>query len=722
MVELGSVTVARSPFSPSWHSVAELTPRLMPYATVQRMIFRGRPWYVVQDQTGGKVYRLTGAAYALLAGMDGRTTVQALWERANASEVRDACTQPEVVDLLTRLHAADLLQADAMPDSAALLDRHRNKRTEKIKQWLMNPMSLKIPLINPDRFLTRFEPYVGWCFGAWGAALWALVVLPALFLAGQHWYDLTENLSDRVLSGSNLVVMAAVYPVVKLLHELGHGFATKRWGGAVRELGLMFLIFAPVPYVEASSSSAFASKYRRATVAAAGMLVELFLAALALHIWLAAEPGILRGVAFNVMVICGVSTLVVNGNPLLRYDGYYILSDLIEIPNLAQRGQAWWTYLIDRYGFGSTDAMRPDETPSEQRWLVAYTPLAFCYRTFVTVSVILAVANKYFFVGVLMALWSAWGLFGAPLRKGWKHLSSSGSLQRVRQQAMRRTACFIGGLVLLLVFIPVPMHSRSLGVVWLPDRAMLHAGGNGFFVRWLVTPGTSVRRGQPLYRLENPQLRAEAAVARAKVDQAQARYDAEHYSDPTKAAISGRQLAEAQESLERAELRLARLTGRAGDDGALVVATAQDMPGHYYKQGELLGYVLQEREMIVRAVVQQDDIDLVRGRLSGARLHLAGSLGDAWTTKVIRAFPSAVDELPTAALGLTAGGIIATNPNDTNGVKTIQRVFIVDLVLPPDARPRFGERAQVRFEHGSEPLAIQGFRRLRQVFLSHFDV
>lgn len=714
--------MSRSPFSPGWHSVAELKPRLMPYATVQRMVFRGRPWYVVQDQTGGKVYRLTAAAYVLLAGMDGRTTVQALWERANASDVRDACTQPEVVDLLTRLHAADLLQADAMPDSAALLDRHLRKRTETIKQWLMNPMSLKIPLLNPDRFLARFVPYVGWCFGPWGAAMWALVVLPALLLAGEHWHDLTENLSDRVLSGSNLMVMAAVYPVVKLLHELGHGFATKRWGGTVRELGLMFLIFAPVPYVEASSSSAFPSKYRRATVAAAGMLVELFLAALALHVWLAAEPGILRGVAFNVMVICGVSTLVVNGNPLLRYDGYYILSDLIEIPNLAQRGQAWWTYLIDRYGFGSNDATRPDETPSEQRWLTAYTPLAFCYRTFVTVSVIFAVANKYFFIGAMMALWSAWGLFGAPLRKGWKHLSSSGSLHRVRQRAICRTAYFVGSMALLLLFVPVPMHSRSLGVVWLPDQAMLHAGGNGFFVRWLVQPGTAVHRGQPLYHLENPQFRADAAVARAKVDQAQARYDAEHFVDPTKAAISGRQLAEAQESLARSEARLARLTGYAGDDGTLVVATAQDMPGHYYKQGELLGYVLQERELIVRAVVQQDDIDLVHGRLSGVGLRLADSLGDAWATKVTRSFPGGVDELPTAALGLNAGGTIATNPNDTNGVKTIQRVFIVDLALPRNARPRFGERAQVRFDHGSEPLAMQGFRRLRQVFLSHFDV
>ena len=395
--------MARSPFSPSWHSVAQLRPRLMPYATVQRVVFRGKPWYVVQDQTGGRVYRLSTAAYAFIAGMDGRQTVQALWERANTSESRDACTQPEVVDLLVQLHGADLLQTDVAPDSAEALDRHKRKRTETIRQWLLNPMSVKLPLLNPDRFLTRLSPYLSWCFGPVGALLWLAVMLPATVLAAQHWGELTHNLSDRVLSSSNLLVMLAVYPVVKLLHELGHGFAVKRWGGAVRELGVMFLIFAPVPYVEASSSAAFPSKYRRALVAAAGMLVELLLAALALYVWLAAEPGVLRAVAFNVMVIGGVSTLLVNGNPLLRYDGYYILADLIEMPNLAQRGTAWWTWLLDRHAFGSTDAVKPDETPAEQRWLFFYAPLAWFYRTTVTLSVIFLVAGKYFIVGALMA-------------------------------------------------------------------------------------------------------------------------------------------------------------------------------------------------------------------------------------------------------------------------------------------------------------------------------
>ncbi|MFC5582477.1 hypothetical protein [Rhodanobacter terrae] len=713
--------MSRNPFSPSWHSVAALRPRLMPYAVVQRVVFRGKAWYVVQDQTGGRVYRFSASAYVLIAGMDGHHTVHELWERANASEVRDACTQPEVVDLLVQMHSADLLQTDVAPDSASALDRHKRKRFDTIKQWLLNPMSVKLPLLNPDRFLGALAPYVGWCFGPLGALLWLAVMLPAAVLAAQHWAELTHNLSDRVLSSSNLLVMLAVYPVVKLLHELGHGFAAKHWGGAVRELGLMFLIFAPVPYVEASSSAAFPSKYRRALVAAAGMLVELFLAALALYVWLLAEPGLLRAVAFNVMVIGGVSTLVVNGNPLLRYDGYYILSDLIEMPNLAQRGLAWWSWLLDRYAFGATDAVKPDETPAEQRWLTLYSPLAWCYRTFVTVSIIFLVAGKFFIVGVVMALWSAISLFGVPLRKGWKHLVSGASLHRRRHQAMRRTVLTLICLAALLM-IPLPLRTRSEGVVWLPDHAMLHARENGFFAHWLSTPGSMVHKGQPLYVLDNPQLQAELAVDRAKLAQAQARYDAEQFSDPAKAAVSGRQWQEAREIVHQAQIRVVQLTGHAESDGRLIVASAQDMPGRYYKKGELLGYVLQSHELLVRVVVQQDDIDLVHQRLSGVSLRLSDSIEEVHRSYVSREFPGGVKELPTAALGLNGGGTIPTSPNDPNGLKTLQRVFIVDLALPADTRPDFGERVHVRFEHGSEPLARQALRRLRQVFLSHFGV
>lgn len=715
--------MARSLFSQSWHSVAELKPRLAPQALIHRHVYRQQVWYVVQDQTGGRYHRLSPAAYALLANMDGRQSVQAIWEQANASATKDLCTQSEVVDLLVQLHAADLLQTNATPDSAALFERYKKKRREPLKQWLTNPMSLKLPLLNPDAFLNRWAPRLAWCFGRSGGLLWLAVVMPALLLAVQHWSELTNNLSDRVLSSSNLMVMAAVFPIVKLLHELGHGFAAKVWGGAVSQMGVMLLIFVPAPYVDASSSSSFQSKYQRAIVAAAGMLVELFIAALAMYVWLLTEPGVVRAVAFNTMVIAGVSTLIVNGNPLLRYDAYYILADLIEMPNLAQRGQKYLTYLWDYYVFAAKDQEPLAESVSEKRWLLFYTPLAWCYRTFVTISITLFVAGEFFIFGVLLACWSLFSLICLPLWKVYKHVVSAPSLQRRRVRASRTSLGLLAAILLIGFACPMPLHTRAEGVIWLPDQAMLHAGGNGFFQRWLVEPGAAVQKGVALYLLEDRQLAAELLISQAKVAEAEATYNAEQFSDPAKAALSMRQLEQERQVLRRAQQRSAQLVGYAQTTGTLMAPKAQDMPGNYYKKGDLIGYVLNDEQLIVRVVVPQDDIDLVRTRLQSVDLRLSEYLQQTYSAQLVRAAAGGVDELPAAALGLAGGGATPTSPNDPKGLKTIQRVFTLDLSLPPEARSSsFGERVHIRFNHGSEPLATQALRRLRQLFLSRFGV
>lgn len=715
--------MARSLFSPSWHSVAELRPRLVPQARIYRHLYRGQVWYVVQDQTGGRYHRLSPAAHALVLEMDGTRTVQSLWESANTSGSGDACTQSEMVDLLVQLHAADLLQADTSPDSVVLFERYKKKRRATLMQWLMNPMSVKLPLVDPDAFLARWAPHVAWCFSRTGAAIWLAVALPAMVLAAQHWQELTNNLSDQVLSSGNLVVMLLVFPVIKLLHELGHGFATRVWGGAVHEMGVMFLVFAPVPYVNASSSAAFPSKLQRAIVAAAGMLVELFVASLAMYVWVLAEPGVARAIAFNVMVVAGVSTLVVNGNPLLRYDGYYILSDLIEMPNLAQRGQKFLAYLWDRHVFGVLDMELSHETSAEKRWLIFYTPLAWCYRVFVTVSIILFVAGEFFIFGVLIASWGVVTLLGMPLWKAYRHVTRSPVLQRRRAQAIRISLGIFAGVMFLAFVVPAPLHTSAQGVVWLPDESMLRAREGGFFVRWLVQPGERIRKGTSLFLLEDRALASEAEVARAKVAEAEAKYRSEQFSDPVKAAVSRDQLEQERIILRKTEERAEKLVGHAETDGVLVASQSQDMPGRYFKKGELIAYVLEKNALIARVVVPQNDIDLVRTRYHLAAFRFADWIVQSHDAGMVRQAVGGVDELPTAALGIQGGGEIPTMPSDTNGVKTMERVFMVDLALPASAPPSaFGERVYVRFDHGFEPLAWQGIRRLRQLFLSRFGV
>ncbi|OGB24046.1 MAG: peptidase M50 [Burkholderiales bacterium RIFCSPLOWO2_02_FULL_57_36] len=715
--------MGRSVFSQSWHSAAELRPRLLSHARIFPHTYRGQRWYVLQDSTGGRYHRLSPGAYLLVSRMDGSRTVQDLWDEACRAGGDQIPTQDEVVELMMQLHSNDLLHCDVTPDAAELFERYNKKRKQKWKQWLTNPMSLRIPLINPDAFLTYWVGRLAWIFDRRGALLWFAMVLPALVLAGLNWTELTENLSDRVLATDNLVLLILVFPLVKALHELGHGFATKVWGGSVHEMGIMFLIFAPVPYVDASAASAFRSKRQRVIVGAAGMLAELFVAAIAMYVWVSVEPGTVRAIAFNVMLIAGVSTIVVNGNPLLRYDGYYILCDLIEIPNLGQRGTRYLTYLSDRYLFGATELESVDETPSEKRWLAGYNITSWFYKVFITVSIIIFVAGEFFIFGVLLAMWSAFGLFVMPLWKAGKHLLESPTLHRHRGRAVKLTIGVIALFFLFISAVPAPLRTQAEGVVWLPDQALVRAGVNGYFDRWLATPGSQVRRGTPLLQMADPLLAAELAVARAKVTEMEARYGVEQFVRPVEADVIRQQLEHEQRSLERISERYARLTVYSQIDGVLTVSNEQDMNGQYFKQGELLGYMLDRKQLIARVAILQENIGLVRQGLKNVELRFADAVPSTYPVSVLREVPSGLEELPTAALGPNGGGFIPIDPNDSKGLKTLERVFYVDLSLPVEAIPSaFGGRVFVRFNHAGEPLLSQWHRRLRQLFLSRFHV
>ena len=168
----------------------------------------------------------------------------------------------------------------------------------------------------------------------------------------------------------------------------------KVWGGEVREVGLMMLVLFPVPYVDASAASAFPSKWRRAVVAGAGIMAELAIAAAAILVWAAAEPGLVRAAAFNAALIGGVSTLLFNGNPLLRFDGYYVFADLVEIPNLAQRANRQVFHLIKRHAFGLSESASAVTARGEAPWLVIYSVAAFIYRFFIVLGIALFIAGN----------------------------------------------------------------------------------------------------------------------------------------------------------------------------------------------------------------------------------------------------------------------------------------------------------------------------------------
>ena len=715
--------MAESFFSPSWYRVSRLKPRLRGHAQIYRHHYRGEAWYVLQDHAKGRYYRFTPTAHHVIGRMNGKRTVHELWEAATDRFGDNGPTQEEVVQLLSHLHAADVLLCDVPPDTADLLRRAKKIQSATWKQRLRTPLALRFPLLDPERFLNRTVGLVRPLFSVFGAILWLSVVGTAVVLAGLHWPELTKDVVNRVLTAQNLLALWLAYPVVKALHELGHGYAVKTWGGEVHEMGIMLLVLMPVPYVDASAASEFRAKHRRVLVGAAGILVELFLASVALFVWLALEPGTPRSLAYNVILIGSVSTILFNGNPLLRFDGYYILSDLIEIPNLGQRGMKYLAYLSKRYALGVRKAQPPYTAPGERLWFVVYSISAFIYRIFIYAAIIMFIAGKFFVIGVLLALWAAFSMLGAPVFKGIKFILSSPVLREKRPRGLLVCGTVSLALLLLLFVMPFPSLTSTEGVVWVPEESLVRAGTDGFVSRVSVPTNTRVRRGQVLVECRDPLLRANVEVLRARLEELESRYDAARATDRVQTRIVREEIEDVRARLGRAEERLGELTIRSPGDGLFVLPRVEDLPGRYLRQGDLIAYVLDVDRPTIRVVVPQSKVDLVRQRTRSVEVRLSEMLNPILPALVKREVPEAADRLPSTILGKAGGGQIAIDPSDTRGTKAFEKLFQFDIELAEPVDHAFvGGRAYVRFDHGFEPLAFQWYRSVRQLLLRRFNV
>lgn len=710
-------------FSASWYRVAQLRPRLRSHAEIVRHHYRGQLWYVLQDRLSGRQHRFTPAAHYVIALMDGKRSFHRIWEIANEHLGDDAPTQDEMIQLFGQLHASDLLLCDVSPDSVELFQRYQKQARNALKQRWLNPLSLRLSLWDPDRFLERWKFLGTWLFSWVGAALWLIVFTAAVLAAASHWADLTQNAADRVLAPHNLLLLLIVYPLIKLLHELGHAFATKRWGGEVHELGIMLLVFMPVPFVDASGASAFRDKKRRMIVGAAGMLVELFLAALAMFVWLVVEPGWVRAIAFNVMLIGSISTILFNINPLLKFDGYFIFADLVELPNLAAHSNQHLGYLVQRYLFGIDQAQSAAATSGERVWFTLYGIAAFCYRLFVSFVIIAFVAGQFFVIGVLLALWALVSMVALPLAKGLRFLFVSDVIARRRARAVGATFAVIGAFAVVLGLLPAPLTTTTEGVVWLPENSHVRAATGGFVRRMLLAPNAYVRAGDALFETEEPLLIARRRALEFRLQELQARYTALWVSNKVEAQIIQKAIVPVRAQLERARESEENLIIRSPANGQLIVPHAEDLPDQWLKQGQVVAYITQENVLSVRAVVAQDRIGLIRQRTQRVAVKPVGAPQQSFAASIQREVPAASDELPSAALSKAGGGRIATHPDDATHRRAFEPLFQIDLRVTGTQRfGDIGSRVFVRFEHGSEPLLQQWLRKARLLFLRRYGV
>ncbi len=711
--------MSSSLFSEQWYRVADTKPRLRAQVKVQRQRWRDQLWYILSDDATGRHHRINDAAYQFIGRCEGRQTVQQVWDVVLEALGDSAPTQDEVIDLLARLYDSELLQFDRTPEVDVLFLR-QSERTFSRQKAMINPLSFRLPLGDPTRWLARLQPLGDILFRPFVFWLWLGAVLLAAIAALSHWDSLQNHATLHLLTPRYLALSWICFPLIKTLHEIGHGLAVRHWSGEVHEFGVSLLVLVPAPYVDATAASAFLGRSERVLVSASGIMVELGLAALAMLVWLNSEAGWIKDTAFVVMLIGSVSTLLFNSNPLLRFDGYYILTDLLDLPNLSSRSTTYWMHLLRKHLL-RLHSDTPQIGHGERKWLLFYAPLSLLYRLLISLQILLWIGGKWFILGVLTGVYLLFSTLLQPLLRWARQSLHSAAPGRESSRLRWQLALLALGPGLLLFALPFPFATLAPAVVWLPDQAYIRPEVDGFVNRLVAQDGQLIKAGDLIAVLDNQELVAN----RDRVESRLLGLRAEHYQlllrDPLGAQNQAEEIQRTEAELARADERLAQLQLFAKSAGRLVIPRQSDLPGRFAKQGSPLGYVLAEGNALIRAAVPVEDAFLVQQQTVAAEVRLT-EYGQSEKTALLRpAVQAATRRLPSPALGDRGGGPYATDATDKDGMMLLEPVFLFDLSLPGEVLERVGQRAWVRFDHGLQPLAIQAYRRLSQLFLKHFN-
>jgi len=699
--------------STRWHRVAGLRPRLATQLRVRRQRIRGQDWILLTPPAGGRTVRLNAAAWSLAARLDGRMTVQQLWDQRLAAG-EDPPPQDEVIELLAQLREAALLQFDRDADFDLLLTHLERIEKPRGRQSLL---AWRIPLADPSALLDRLQGLGPLLFRPATAWLWAAAVAMLALLAVQHFPALWAHGAAQLGTPGFLLLAALAYVPVKALHELAHGLAVRHWGGQVREAGVTLMLGWPVPYVDASAATGFVQRRRRVLVSAAGIMTELAVAAAALPLWLWLEDGTARDAAFATLFITGVSTLLFNANPLRRMDGYYVMTDLLDLPNLGLRSRRWWGEQLQRGVQAARPAERMPVARGEVPWLFAYAPLAWAWLLVVATLAVAWLGSMSLVLGSVAALLLGWQLVCLPAWRLLVPLRRAALAQAGSAGRWRRLLLGGGTALAVLALLPLPQRTMVQGVVWPPEHAQLRSNEDGFVAEVLIADGDLVEPGTPVLRLVNPQLQADLQRQLARVDALEAAlFGALPGMVAARAGDASAELGAARAAADHLRQRVHALTVRAHAHGHAALPGLADLPGHPIERGRLIGQVLTDDAPTVRVALPEAEVAPLRQAPRAVSVRLSSAPGRSHAAELLRDGGAAVRQLPSAALAERHGGRIPTEPGDASALQALRPVVLLDVQLrqAPEPAPRPGERAWVRVETGFAPLAWQAAQAVQR--------
>ncbi len=549
--------------------------------TFTRMAYQGVEYWVVKEPLGQKYFQFPPHVFYLLQQLDGNKTIDELQDGYHEKFAPKRITRQDLQQLLTRFHQDSLVTSNTPSQGPELLKRgQKNKLMERVGACA-NILAIRYKGFDPERILNFLLPYTWWIFTKAAAIITLIASSIALLSVLMNWAQFQSMLPgfEAFFDPRQWYLFGLVLCVTKIFHEFGHGLSCKRLGGECHEIGFMLLVLTPCLYCNVSDSWRLQNKWHRAAIGAAGMYVEVILATIATFVWWFVQPGFVQDIALRVMLVSSISTILFNGNPLLRFDGYYILSDILEIPNLNQKSTKALTTLLGRNWLGleiPDDQLMPTNRPYA---FAMFTVAAFCYRWFVMFSIIfflMYMLEPYNLesIGIGIALFSMIGMIIMPGYKLYKYMSVPGRMHEVKKVRFFIVLACVAALIALILLVPIPHYLRCNAVVMPKQIETIWINEPGVLQSCLVKPGDEVVEGQTLAKLTNVELQLDLLDAKSKFEEAQSKFERasmmqrEGKSQPTQSLFTD--MTKLKNSYEKLQEKADKLTLKSSIAGKVV--------------------------------------------------------------------------------------------------------------------------------------------------------
>jgi putative peptide zinc metalloprotease protein len=711
-------------FHDQWYRIAELRVGLRPGTQVQMQHYRSEPWMVLHEPAHNGYFRARPDTYARINALRPDNTLGEIWAQQTAQDPTSAPGQEAFFELVTELYKANLLFVEGGVSDSQLLERTVRKKQKPLPARISETLFFRVPLWDPEKFLMRHRRAIAIAY-SWPAVVAVLCLVVLALVTFTLNADRALSQSANILQISNILPLYLCIFVTHMLHELSHAALTKYYGGHVRTMGVMLLLFTPLPYADLSSAWGMRDQYKRAAVGAAGMYSDMVSGALATLVWAYSPPGFVNEVALNIMFITVVYTFLFNINPLMRFDGYYILSDLVQIPNLHSAAKRQFGAVFKKNAFRLP--YEPDQQVSARRrsFLLAFFFVSTIYRIAIMVGIVIFIADQYFGLGLIVGSALLYTAIVAPVVKAMKPLTNP-HFTRKHRKPLYRLGLTAVAIVAALVFVPVPDARRLSGVIEAERTSSVTAPISGILEEGGPSSGAQFEEGAVIARLQTPELDLQAQGLAARLRGAELRAAQASAQRTERLAAIQEEIAMLRGSIAEIEAQKASAIIRAPQAGIWVDVGLMGHRGSWLRKGTELGKILAPDGYVFQAVLQQEAAEsIAEARTETARLRLEGARGQSVPLTELRLVPYSRRDLPSQALTPFGGGNLAVSAQDGSQGQAVERFFLLmarfDHEVAPDGALQ-GRSGWLRLPLEPRPLAAQAYRSVRQFFQRRYKL